>query len=280
MSFHNARNTLGDAIRSLIWQTYSNWELVLLDDGSTDDSAATAEAFNDARIRLFRDLRRKGLPYRLNQGIALARGQYIARMDADDIAFPERFIRQIHYLRNHPETDLLATSCLLLNAMGNPIGILPAGVSHEAICLHPWNGFPMPHPTWMGRKEWFLQHKYDERASKGQDQALLYRTFRNSRFAGLQDVLMAYSYPNLSVKKTVIGRYYYLRAVYAEGDTEDILRGTAGHILAILRDLGAITTAGEWVVKRRLQPLNPVSISQWQELRLRLDCLRENAAWK
>ena len=147
MSFHNARDTLTRAIRSLLWQTYPHWELILLDDGSSDNSAQTLKSLEDPRIHLRSDSVCRGLPVRLNQGISLAKGDYIARMDADDVAFPERCARQVAYLQNHPEVDLLATAALLVNANDQPIGLLATGLSHAAICRRPWHGFPMPHPT-------------------------------------------------------------------------------------------------------------------------------------
>lgn len=271
MSFHNARDTLERSVRSLLWQSYPYWELILLDDGSSDDSAQILRSFEDPRIRLCSDLVCRGLPVRLNQGIALARGEYIARMDADDIAFPERFARQVAYLQNHPEVDLLATAALLVDADDQPIGVLAAGQSHEAICRRPWHGFPMPHPTWMGRTDWFRQNPYDELARKAQDQSLLYSTYRTSRFAGLPDVFLGYRYAGLSVRKTLAGRYHYLRTVAAGGDRGHSLAGSIGHGIAAARDLAGMALGMESrVIKNRAQPIDAQVLAQWEDVRRRI----------
>ena len=240
MSFHDGRDTLSDAIASILLQTYQNWELILINDGSSDGAERVLRDFSDQRIRVYDDGKNRGLPARLNQGVKLARGQYIARMDVDDIAFPERFARQVAYLQEHTEVDLLASSVLMIDNQQNAIGIMSAGRSHRNIARQPWHGFPMPHPTWMGRAEWFRKHPYDELAKKGQDQVLLYRNHSNSRYDGLPDVLLAYRYDCLSLRKTFWGRYYYLKEVAANGGVYYLCRGMLAHVLAASRDIVSI----------------------------------------
>ena len=153
MSCYNAAATLELTLRSLQQQTCTNWELILLDDGSTDDTPRIAERFNDPRIHCYCDHSRCGLPYRLNQGITLAQGRFIARMDADDIAFPERLERQVTFLLAHPGVDLVAAASLMFDSDNRPLGILGSAQGHDSICSRPWHGFPMSHPTWMGKAE-------------------------------------------------------------------------------------------------------------------------------
>ena len=93
--FYNASQFLEYAIKSVINQTYTNWELILVDDGSTDDSLSIARSFNDQRIKILSDGVNKGLVSRLNEIILNSRGSYIARMDADDIMHFERIEKQI-----------------------------------------------------------------------------------------------------------------------------------------------------------------------------------------
>lgn len=271
MSFHNSRDSLPFAIYSLLWQTYSHWELILLDDGSNDGSAEFLKAIDDPRIRLYGDSVCRGLPVRLNMGVTLAQGEFIARMDADDVAFPERLERQVAYLQEHSDVDLLASSALMVNGNDIPIGVLPTKLSHEEICRRPWLGFPMPHPTWMGRTEWFRRHPYDESARKGQDQVLLYETYQNSKFAGLPNILLGYKYAGLSAKKTIIGRYYYLKAMRSAKDGRNWLMGNVNHIIAAARDLLSIALGNETrVIKNRLQIADASVLAEWIELQRRL----------
>lgn len=271
MSFHNSRDSLPFAINSLLWQTYSHWELILLDDGSNDGSAEFLKAIDDPRIRLYSDSVCRGLPVRLNMGVTLAQGELIARMDADDVAFPERLERQVAYLQKHPDVDLLATSALLVNGNNIPIGVLPTKLSHEEICRRPWLGFPMPHPTWMGRTEWFRRNPYDESARKGQDQVLLYETYQNSKFAGLPDTLLGYKYAGLSVQKTLIGRYCYLKAMRGAKDSRNWLLGSFSHAIAAARDLLSLALGMESrVIKNRVQIVDAAMLAEWKELQRRL----------
>ena len=275
MSFHNAQDTLLRSIRSLLWQTYPNWELILLDDGSTDGSAEASKLIEDPRIRLCGDSVCRGLPTRLNQGVSLAKGQYIARMDADDVAFPERFARQVAYLQTHAEVDLLSTSALLVNENDRPLGLLAAGLSHDDICSRPWHGFPMPHPTWMGRAEWFRQNPYDELARKAQDQALLLQAYLNSRFAGLPDVLLGYRYGSVSLKKSIAGRWSYIRTVCSSGkNTKDFplaSKTVLYHGAAALRDaLGLMFGLGSTILDARVKKAGVAILGEWCDLQNRL----------
>jgi glycosyltransferase involved in cell wall biosynthesis len=241
MSVHNGAGTVASAIRSILWQTFSDWELILVNDASTDSTAAICRSFQDSRIRVVDEPEQKGLAARLNQSLDYAHGKYVARMDADDIAYPERFARQVHYLESHPDVDLLGHGAVLFKRKGEAVGLYPMAVTHEEICRRPWWGFPLAHPTWMGRRAWFLKERYDERLSKGQDQDLLLRTYRRSRFASLPECLLGYRIENISVLKSAKGRVAYCRRLLAQADDlsscVDALRGGMVHGAALTRDL-------------------------------------------
>jgi len=267
-----AGNSLAAAIGSIIEQTYENWELLVIDDGSSDGSVAIARAFNDERVTVITDGRNLGLATRLNQGVALAKGEYIARMDADDISFPDRLEVQVEYLREHYEVDLVASSALVFGADREPIGILPVETNHSKICARPWHGFPMPHPTWMGRRAWFQNNPYDVTARKAQDQKLLYATYARSHFGCISQPLLAYRYERLSLAKTVVGRYHFLRGVAAKGNKRHLVRAVVTHLLAAVRDIFAmIVSEDDRVIRGRVRGASPEIIARWQALRRRLD---------
>ena len=152
-----------------------------------------------------------------------------------------------------------------------PTGVMSSPVDHAALTARAWLSIPMPHPTWMGRREWFVAHPYDEKARKAQDQHLLYRTYRESRFAALAQPLLAYRYPCLSVSKTLLSRYHVLRARWMSGHIADALRATALHGAAALRDLLAIAFGQHSaVINRRIRPADADLLDEWARLRVRL----------
>jgi len=241
MAMRNAERTLQPCLRSLLQQTCADWELLLLDDGSQDRSPEIAAAVGDARIRLLSDGKHRGLPVRLNQGIALARGKYVARMDADDIAYPQRLARQAAFLDANSAIDLVASRAILFDNDGTATGLFPfPGNDHAAICAWPWRGFVFAHPTWMGRTAWFRRHPYSEQALKAQDQELLLRSYQDSRFAVIDEILLGYRQEGVSVAKSFAGRRVYCGALLrqargAAGWTRAV-RGLGYHAAALLKD--------------------------------------------
>lgn len=111
MPVRNGAAFLGQTLESVRLQTYPHWELLLLDDGSTDATVEVARAFGDARLVVHRNDGHRGLAHTRNRGLALARGAYVANLDADDIALPDRFARQVAYLEAHPEVGVCGTWC-------------------------------------------------------------------------------------------------------------------------------------------------------------------------
>lgn len=193
MPVYNAGKYLRLAVLSIVRQTFTNWELLIIDDGSTDNAVQNIMDINDARIRIIQDGDNRGLAARLNEAADLARGRYFARMDQDDVSYPERFARQIAVLQNHPELDLVATRAITIDENDQAIGLFPCAISHEEICARPWRGFYFPHPTWMGKIEWFLKYRYTVPGPfLCEDQELLLRSYRDSRLGTLNELLFAY----------------------------------------------------------------------------------------
>ncbi len=189
----NGGTTLENAVRSILNQSWPHWELLLLDDGSTDGAIDRLPFLADPRIVVIRDGQNQGLASRLNQAVSMARGKYFARMDHDDLSHPERFARQVAFLDEHPKVDLLATCCLLMDEREQLIGALPAAINHADICRRPWQGFYMAHPSWMGRTEWFRRNAYQDPAPYCcEDQELLLRAHYSSCYHTLPERLLAY----------------------------------------------------------------------------------------
>ncbi|MDB5813283.1 MAG: putative glycosyltransferase EpsE [Rhodocyclales bacterium] len=194
MPIYNAGRFLRPALKSLLIQTVTDWELLLIDDGSTDNALETVtDLLADNRIHVTRDGRNKGLAARLNEAIDTARGDFIARMDQDDISYPERFAKQLAALQTDPQLDLIACRCLRIADDNQPVGVIPFVQSHAELCAMSWRGIHLAHPAWMGRAAWFRKHRY---AQPGpyfcEDQELLLRAAHCSTYAAIPEVLFAY----------------------------------------------------------------------------------------
>jgi glycosyltransferase involved in cell wall biosynthesis len=109
MPVHNAEQFLREAIDSILSQSFSDFEFLIIDDGSTDDSVSIIRQSQDPRIRLIRNEENLGISLTLNKGIELASSDLIARMDADDISYPDRLQKQYNYMKAHPDCALLST---------------------------------------------------------------------------------------------------------------------------------------------------------------------------
>lgn len=268
MAARNAESSIEASIRSLLRQTYQNWELIVIDDGSCDQTSRRIRAFRDDRIRLRVGERQVGLPARLNQAIDDARGKYIARMDADDVAYPERLERQVTYLERHPEVDLLGTGAMVFGENGSAVGIFPSRQTHEEICARPWAGFYLAHPSWMGRHEWFRDNRYSVDMQKAQDQELLLRAFRNSTFACLPEILIGYRQECLSLRKILRGRLNFCVALTRNAPRScgyaRTFYGVAGQVVKCVVDLAVISTGmGRVVLRHRARSPEQHYVEEW-----------------
>lgn len=193
MPVYNAGPHLRLAVLSIVRQTFSDWELLIVDDGSTDNALQGIADISDARIRILCDGKNKGLAARLNECIDLAHGRYLARMDQDDVSYPERFSQQIAALQKDSALDLVAVGAVMIDENNKVTGIFPRAIDHDEICAKPWRGFYFPHPTWMGKIEWFRKYRYAEPGPYFcEDQELLLRSYEGSKFTTIDEILFAY----------------------------------------------------------------------------------------
>jgi len=193
MPVYNAGPFLRLAVLSIVKQTFSNWELLIIDDGSTDDALSAISDIHDVRIHILHDGTNKGLAARLNEAIDLARGEYFARMDQDDVSYPQRFEKQLQRFQSEPDLDLLAVQAITISGADKLLGMLPSDRVQEQISAKPWRGFHLPHPTWMGKLDWFRKHRYSLPGPYlCEDQELLLRSYDSSRFGLIRQPLFAY----------------------------------------------------------------------------------------
>ena len=279
MPIYNAGVYLRLAVLSILNQTFEDWELIIIDDGSTDDAIAGISDITDPRIRIVEGHCNRGLAARLNEAVSLARGTYFARMDQDDVSHPERLSKQFAFLESEPGVDLLAAQCVVINENNEVTGVLPFRSSHQDICKAPWLGLHMPHPTWMGRTAWFRSNAY---LCPGpyfcEDQELLLRTFRSSRFQVLSEPLLAYRIRNrISLSKLWRTRTTLLRLqwkYFSESGRPDHAMGSVAAFIAkygrdILRkvNIGGPLAAG---IRVRTGGNTDQVVAFWNDLMARL----------
>lgn len=213
--FYNNERTLELAVKSVINQTFIDWELFLVDDGSTDNSIMIAQKLvdSDSRISLICDGTNKGLVYRLNQIIDIANGWYIARMDADDVMLPERLEKQIVVFVNNPKIDVVATAAYTIDENDNPIGIRDTDgidlknkkdILKKALLIH---------PSILVKKEWYRLNKYDKNYIRAEDYELWCRTFAYTNFYRITEPLLLYREGNTNIKN-YISSMKTLRMIY------------------------------------------------------------------
>lgn len=144
---YNGEKYIADAVKSVLNQTFTDFELIVLNDGSTDTSLSIIEEFKDKRIVVVNQ-ENQGLARTLNNGLRIAKGKYIARMDADDICLPNRFEEQIKHLEENPEVKLLGSAVMLIDADGNDICVDVPYTGGEFLRVFMLKvGNPFKHPT-------------------------------------------------------------------------------------------------------------------------------------
>lgn len=207
MPVYNAERYVAEAVESILAQTFADFEFLIIDDGSTDGSLPILEQYarQDGRIRLV-SRANTGYLAALNEMLGMARGELIARMDADDIAMPERLERQASYLRANPSCLLVGGRGLVVDPDGDPLCHWNSEQTHEEIdALHMTGdrGSVICHPTAMMRREAVLAvGKYREPFYTAEDLDLFLRLAERGRVANLPQVLLKYRMHPTSVCHT------------------------------------------------------------------------------
>ncbi len=191
MPVHNGATHLSAAIRSILNQRHADFEFLIIDDASKDNSVAIIQSFKDPRIRLVQSPDRLKLSGALNLGLDQARGRYIARMDADDISLPIRLEVQSRFMEQHPDIGLCGT---WIRYLGASTQTLRRPTSHEEILAFTLIDTPFAHPTVMLRRDLFERHhlRFNGDFFPTEDFELWTRVLRLIPAANLPQVLLRY----------------------------------------------------------------------------------------
>lgn len=196
MPAYNAARHVGKAVESILSQTFRDFEFLIVDDGSTDETRAILERFaaSDARIALV-SRPNTGYLIALNEMLERARGPFLARMDADDIADPSRFDRQVAFLRDRPDHVLVGSRVTIIDPDGAPLTVMGNHQTHEELDsgLLSGQGQLIYHPSVMMRREAVLNvGGYDTRYELAEDLDLFLKLAEVGRLANLADSLLSY----------------------------------------------------------------------------------------
>ena len=190
MGVHNGGPFVGEAVASVLGQTDGDLELIVVDDGSTDDTPDRLAAVVDSRLRVHRQAR-TGLTRALNRALGLSRAALVARLDADDVALPERLAHQRAFLAAHPEVGLLGTAAREQDPDGALVRVVRPPVDDAALRRALIRANPFVHSSVMVRRELVARvGGYDERLAVAQDYDLWMRLARLTRLATLPEVLV------------------------------------------------------------------------------------------
>lgn len=193
MPVYNGERYLKEAIDSILNQTYIDFEFIIINDGSTDKTEGVILSYHDSRIRYIKNEKNLQIVNTLNKGIELARGKYIARMDADDISLPERLEKQVAYLDKNLDIGIVGT---LVQIFGQDIKdtIWKVPVDCVSVSLNTIFRTPFIHPTIMMRKDMISQYElyYDEKYKNAEDYELWVRMLKFTKGANLPIVLFKY----------------------------------------------------------------------------------------
>ena len=219
ISFKNPGNYFNLALQSIFAQTFTDWELILIDDGSLDDSLMMAKSLKDSRVRVYSDGESRGLNIRLNQLVQLAKAPYFLRMDADDVMHPQRLEKQYQALLQHDENTVIGAAAYSIDADSQVVGLRP-------ICAQQKSGFAARHsfihPTVAASTEWFRRHPYSENFvfQRSQDAELWCRTTDCTQFINLSEPLLYYRESGIFFFKnymgTSLGLLYLIHIYYAD----------------------------------------------------------------
>lgn len=231
------------AIDSIINQTYTNFELFIVDDSTSDDSKAVIESYeSDSRVKILTSQSKLGFVSSLNYGLSHAGGSLIARMDGDDISLPNRFEKQVEYLKDHPNCDILGGQIDIIDESGK----LTGGRSYPLGGVKLWCFFlfrtPLAHPTVMFRRKIVdAGYRYDVSMKKAEDIDFWIRLFNEGyRIENLSDTLLQFRIDRSFMEKRVNNKdqeNYVIKSRRKNFSLKRPIFSTADYMTATIRQI-------------------------------------------
>ena len=223
MPAYNAEKYIGEAIESILNQTFKDFEFIIINDGSVDHTKEIIREYNDPRIVLLENDKNRGIVLSLNKGLDAATGKYIARMDADDIALKNRFERQVEYLDEHKDIGVLGTGiCTFGEKIKEQKRVFTTNA--EQLKAELLFNSCIAHPTVMIRKSVLQKYnlKYNTEFAGAEDYCLWWNIAKVSKIATLPDILLDYRIHESQITKKKDVQYYNMMDSLMEIRFKDI----------------------------------------------------------
>jgi len=191
MPVYNGGKYLKEAIDSILNQTFIDFEFLIINDGSTDNSTEIVKSYDDKRINFVENEFNMGLASTLNKGLDIAKGEYIVRMDQDDISLPKRIEKQVEFMDKNPKIGICGSWAKFFGEMNF---VAKYSRTNREIITNSFYSCPMAHPTVIFRRESFNKYnlKYNPDFKTAEDYELWTRASRHIKFANIQKVLLNY----------------------------------------------------------------------------------------
>lgn len=215
MPAYNAANTIFKALKSLQNQTYEFWECIVVDDGSTDDTAKVVLSLNDSRIKLISLEKNMGRGYARQVALDNSSGEYIAMLDADDWYYSNKLKSQIDVFNQYPDVSIVSCGMAVTNLNGDIVGVRSIGDSTVKIFEKPTT-VPVPHAPTMYKKDIARNVHYDANFKLAQDVDFLRRIMFGRKYVLLNSIGYVYEEQQSNIPKKVMQGYYYSALGYAK----------------------------------------------------------------
>jgi len=233
LSVYNGEKFVAEAVQSLLNQTYRNFELIIVDDGSSDRTAEILNQFTDNRIKRLSNEKNFGLSQSLNRAGEIAQGKYLARMDADDVSLPDRFAKQVAFLEAHDKVGVLGSAAAQINSQGRVISTLLMPTTHALILWRFFFDLAIVHSTVMMRRDLFrLIGGYDVSFIHVEDNELWSRLLSLTQFANLEDVFVKRRLHNDSISSinsnqqrrlsTMVRKFFFNNTIHCQASYETL----------------------------------------------------------
>jgi glycosyltransferase involved in cell wall biosynthesis len=195
MPVYNVVDFLPMAMASIFAQTITDWELIAIDDASTDGSWQYLQRIDDPRVRIFRNDRNRNVPYTVNRGIDMARGKWIGKMDSDDIISPKKFELQLDKLESCSEIDVLGCGTIIVDRDLNIVSAHTPPTEHHVITKTPCIFMSLTFGALLGKADWWRKWRIDERiVVSGHEFDLYLRSYQESIFSNVPEFLYVYRF--------------------------------------------------------------------------------------